>query len=212
MAGGSVKAVVAYTDEGGRARVVSDDLPLPVVLTGSGGSSGVAIAAGEEHIGQVGGHTARISAGFTRPADTTAYAVGDLVANDTTAGSVTAMSFAIGRDALGSGGMIRRARLRKSGTSVVSASFRLHLYSAPPVPSNGDNGAWLTDGAANYVGSIDVICDKVFTDGAAGNGAPGSGSEINFTADTCYGLLEARGAYTPASGETFDVLLEVIQN
>lgn len=161
---------------------------------------------------QVGGHTARVSASFTRPADTTAYASGDLVANNTTAGSITPMSFAIGRGTSSLGGMIRRVRLRKSGTSVTSASFRLHLYSSSPVPSNGDNGAWLTDSAANYVGAIDVTCDKVFTDGASGNGIPLIGSEINFTADTYYGLLEARGAYTPASSETFNLLLEVIQN
>jgi len=161
---------------------------------------------------QVGGHTARVSTSFTRPADTIAYASGDLVANSTTAGSVVPMTFAIGRNAGTLGGMIRRIRLRKTGTSTTNAQFRLHLYSSSPTPSNGDNGAWLTDQAANYVGAIDVTCDKVFTDGAAGNGVPVVGSEINFTAATYYGLLEARAGYTPASGETFNVLLEVIQN
>jgi hypothetical protein len=165
----------------------------------------------EGHMGQTGGHTARISASFTRPADTTAYAVGDLVANSTTAGSVVLMTFALNR-ASGKGGMIRRVRLRKTGTSTTSASFRLHLYSASPTPSNGDNGAWLTDKALNYVGSLDVTCDKAFTDGATGNGVPSIGSEINFTANTYYGLLEARDVYTPASAEQFNVELEVLQN
>lgn len=169
------------------------------------------IGAGENHLGEVGGNTARVSVSFTRPSDTTAYASGDLAANSTTAGSVVPMSFAISR-AAGKGGMVRRARLRKTGTSITNASFRLHLYSASPTVSNGDNGAWLTDQSANYVGSIDITCDKAFTDGAAGNGVPNVGSEINFTSDTYYGLLEARAAYTPGSAEQFTLELEMVRN
>lgn len=166
-------------------------------------------------VGEVrsGGFAARVAVTFTRPADTTAYASGDLVANNVTAGSVVPMTFALGRaNALGLGGQIRRARLRKTGTSVTNASFRLHLYSASPVPANGDNAAWLTDKALNYVGAMDFTVDKAFTDGAAGNAVPAVGSEIIFTADTYYGLLEARGAYTPASAELFEVSLELMQN
>lgn len=192
MAGGSVTAFLAQQGSSGRAENVSSDNPLPVG-------------------GQVGGLTIRPSTSFVRPADTTAYAVGDLVANSTTAGSVTPMTFAVGRDA-DSGGMIRRIRLRKTGTGITNALFRLHLYSASPTPSNGDNGAWLTNQAANYIGAVDVVVDRAFTDGAAGNGVPVSGAEINFTSQTIYGLLEARGTYTPASGETFTVSLEVLQN
>ena len=104
------------------------------------------------------------------------------------------------------------ARIRKTGTSVTNASFRLHLYSASPTAANGDNGSWSTDKAAEYLGALDVTVDKAFTDGAAGNGAPSTGSEINFTSDTIYGLLEARGSYTPASAEVFTVDLEVLRN
>ena len=139
------------------------------------------------------------------------YAIGDLVANSTTAGSVVPMSFAVAR-ATGKGGMIRKMRLRISNTSITAASFRLHLYSVSPTPSNGDNGAWLTNQAANYVGSLDVTNDKVFTDGSSGNGGPNTGSEVNFTSDTLYGLLEARDTYTPTSGGTLTVELEVLQN
>lgn len=161
-----------------------------------------------------GGIIARPTATFNRPNDTTAYASGDLVANSTTAGSVAAMQFSVARAAAGSG-MIRRARIRKTGTGITNASFRLHLYNAAPTASNGDNGAWLTSGSADYVGAFDVTVDRAFTDGAAGNGVPVSGSEVNFKLSSglvLFGLLEARGAYTPASGETFLVELEVIQN
>lgn len=164
--------------------------------------------------GAVGGYTAKPFDSFTRPADVNAYTSGDLVANSIAAGSVVPLSFTVARAAAGSG-MIRRVRIRKTGTSITSANFRLHLYTASPTPTSGDNGVWLTNQAANYLGALDVTLDRVFSDGAAGNGVPASGSEINFalaSGQVVYGLLEARGAYTPTSGETFTISLEVLQN
>lgn len=141
------------------------------------------------------------SARFTRPADTTAYASGDLVANSTTAGSVAAMQLAVGPAQR----QLRRVRVHKSGTGVTNASFRAHFYGSAPTAANGDNGAWSTSKAADYFGSVDVTVDKAFTDGAAGQAT----GEINFgVAGVLYCLLEARGAYTPASAEVFNVTVE----
>lgn len=151
------------------------------------------------------------SASFSRPADTTAYATGDLVANSTTAGNVVPMVLSAARTTDGRG-MIRRARLKKTGTSISNASFRIHLYKNAPTVTNGDNSAWLTTESL-YLGAIDVTMDKVFSDAAKGIGVPNSGSEIVFDpsdgTQNIFALLEARGAYTPASGETFTLLLEV---
>src|SRR6476646_2848263 len=93
-----------------------------------------------------------LSAGLTRPNDTTAYAAGDLVANATTAGAVVPLQIELGNIAAVGHGMTRitRARLTKSGTSPTNANFRIHLYEAAFVPQNGDNGAWLTDHAASW--------------------------------------------------------------
>jgi hypothetical protein len=66
----------------------------------------------------VGRTPALSSANFTRPADTTAYASGDLVANSTTAGSVVAMSFASATFGSGAPAQIRRVRILTSSTSV----------------------------------------------------------------------------------------------
>jgi hypothetical protein len=162
-----------------------------------------------------GGYTALVTAAtMTRPSNTDVYASGDLVANSVTAGSVTPLSFTAARVAAGSG-MIRRMRLRTSSTSVTLASFRLHLYTASPTVTNGDNGVWLSDQASNYIGGLDVTLDRAFSDGAAGNGIPINGSELNFalaSGQTIYGLLEARAAYVPTSAGTFIVSLEVLQN
>lgn len=149
---------------------------------------------------------------FTRPADTTAYASGDLVANNTAAGSVTPLTFTVTAVTAGAGS-IRRARIKKSGTSTTNAQFRLHLWSAAPTVANGDNGAFSASGAATYLGALDVTVGQAFTDGAVGFGVPVNGSEIVFklaSGFTIRGLLEARAAYTPANAETFDVALEVV--
>lgn len=154
------------------------------------------------------------SANFTRPADTTAYASADLVANSTAAGSVIPLEYDVGTPVNGRGGMIRRVRLRKSGTSTTNAAFRIHFYKAKPTIANGDNSAWSTNGATDYLGAVDVTMDRAFTDGAVGSGVPNTGAEINFYLDdvnrnALYALIEARATYTPASGEVFTVVPEI---
>jgi hypothetical protein len=151
---------------------------------------------------------------FTRPADITAYASGDLVANSTTAGSVAALEFP------GGPYLIRRAIMTKSQDATTGASFRLHLFSANPVasaPAAGDNGALsLNVASSGYIGSMDFAMttapDIYNTAGNLAAAAPLSGSEMlaPAAANVVYGLIEARGAYTPASGETFSVKLECL--
>ena len=167
------------------------------------------LGASEAHIGQVGGTMVTPSAQFTRPNDTIAYASGDLVANSTSAGSAVPMFWTLMRVSGGSA-TVRRVRIKKSGTSTTNASFRLHLYTAAPSVSNGDNAAWLSP-HSGYVGSFDVTIDKVFSNASAGIGVPVVGSEVNIKLSGnvyLYGLLEARGPYTPAVQEVFTVELE----
>jgi len=175
----------------------------------------VSALASEAHVGQVGGNMVNASANFTRPADTTAYAANDLVANSTTAGSVDAMSLTIGRIAAGSA-MLRRAKLHKSGTSVTNANFRVHLFRADPTTvTNGDNGAFSVSGVADYLGAFDVNIGQAFTDGAAGFGVPTVGGEIAIklaSGQVIYALLQALGAYTPASAEVFTLTVEAYQD
>lgn len=149
---------------------------------------------------------------FTRPADTTAYAVGDLVANSTTAGSVVPLSWTAARTS-GGNFFVRRARLYTSSTSITNSNFRLHLYTSSPVPVNGDNAAWSTP-VSGWVGALDITVNEAFSDGAAGVGVPNNGSEIGValsSGTTLYGLVEARAAYTPTSAEVITVALEVYQ-
>lgn len=154
-----------------------------------------------------------ISGSFTRPNDTTAYASGDLVANSTTAGSVTPISLALTNPAQVQT-IIKRIRLMKSGTTATNGQFRVHFYGASPTVANGDNGAWSSNKAANYFGSIDVTV-IAFTDGCTGTGAATAGAEMQITLTsgrTLYCLLEARAAYTPAAQEVFTLYAECLDN
>jgi hypothetical protein len=161
---------------------------------------------------RVSGFAAIPSASFNRPADTTAYASGDLIANSTTAGSVTPLSISVARVAAGSF-LINRVRLSKNGTGVTGASFRVHLFNVAPTVANGDNAALLTSGRAGYIGRVDfdMTAATIFNDGNAATADAGFLVALA-SGQTVWALIEARGAYAPASGETFALTLEVAQN
>lgn len=151
------------------------------------------------------------TANFTRPADTTAYASGDLVANSTTAGSVVPLAFNDCNRGQGIHARIRRVRVITSSTSTTNASFRVHVFYASPTVANGDNAAISFNQALKYIGQVDVTVGQAATDGAAGSAT--CDMLFNTTSGTIlYGLLEARGAYTPTSAEVFTVKLEIDQD
>jgi hypothetical protein len=155
-----------------------------------------------------------ISATFIRPANVTPYAANALVANSVTPGSVIPMAFQLDNSFPMGQFRLTRARLYKNGAVVTNATFRLHLYQALPTVTNGDGGAWLSSGSADWLGNIDVSSMLAFSDGAAGSGSCPSGSEMYVRAKQgtkIYGLLQALGAYTPASAEVFSAVLEVVE-
>lgn len=157
--------------------------------------------------------TTIVSSSFTRPANTTAYSSGQLVANSVSAGAVTPLAWTVVR-ATALNAHITRARLQKSGTSTTNASFTLYLFTASPSTiTNGDGGAFSVSGSAAYVGKIAITVADVFTDGASGAGSSSVGSDIKFQCGAgstqLFGFLVASAAYTPSSAEAFSITLEV---
>lgn len=151
-----------------------------------------------------------VSTTFTRPNDTSAYTSGDLIANSTTAGSVSPFSFTI---PYGRGMKLWRVGVNRSSTTVSNASFRVHLYKDSPTVANGDNGA-ISSTRSNYLGFVDVVgTGTAFSDTSSAFGIYVNNAlavPMVFAADgdrVVYGLLEARGAYAPAAQETFTVTL-----
>jgi hypothetical protein len=156
---------------------------------------------------------------FVRPANTTAYASGQLVANSTTAGSVVPVTAALARQNAGSG-LITGVRLSKTSNGITGASFRVHFFKSLPTVTVGDGGVLATayNGiAAIEIGYADVTMDMAYSDGAKGfaGGLKNSDGtfrqaffDTNAGTNALYALVEARGAYTPVSGETFTVAVE----
>lgn len=184
---------------------ISDPNPLPVSII-----SGNSVF--------VGGAIKIASASFTRPADTNAYVSGDIIANSVTAGSVTPMVLAVARlaDATFS---IPRVRLSISDTAWAGATVRVHLFKNSPTTAAGDNVAF--SGAVNgiaavHLGYVDVYLDETFSDGVKGEGVPNAGSAISGDPSSgtvnIFAILETRSAVNPASGSTFTVAAEVLQN
>lgn len=146
--------------------------------------------------------------GFTRPSDTDQYAAGDLVANSTTAGNVTALTWSIPSTASGSAKIVQVTMSKSDGADVTGATFRVHFFNVTPLaPGNGDNGAFspvVTAMASTaYLGHSGTITHVTGGD-SAGHANPAL-PLTGLTNGIVYGLVEATGTYTPASGETFSV-------
>lgn len=149
------------------------------------------------------------TASLTRPADTTAYAAGDVV----TAGTAAALSFGLNTSA----GRIRSALLIDSASQATKPDIDLMLFDSSLTP-DADNAAFTpTDaemgtliGVISFAGSAFKTGDA--TVGAGGNGVIVSGGLdilLSGASETIYGVLVARNAYTPVASEVFTIRLGV---
>lgn len=204
----------SYRDAG----LGSDGKPITAqaVVPGTD-SSGSSVS----NVWTVGGTTGNSTASFTRPADTTAYAIGDLVANSTTAGSVVPLALTTAARANPPGSFIlRRLRLMKTTNTLTNASFRVYLFATSPTVAVGDNAAFNSSGvlstnnSSNYLGSSDITIDTGFSDGAKGfSGITFSDIQVKLASGiTFYALIEARAAYAPGTAEQFFLTAEDLQD
>jgi hypothetical protein len=137
--------------------------------------TGIILAAGTNLIGKVGidqttpgttdsvtvkSGTVPVTVSTTRPNDTNAYAVGDVI------GTATGSTAAVKLTAIGPAGKViritgTRHRIDVTQVPTITAGtwgFRLHLYSATPPSAFGDNAAWdLTEAdRPYYLGFVDL--------------------------------------------------------
>lgn len=172
-------------------------------------------AAGAVDRAVVGGIKNRVSAAFTRPADTNVYAAKDTVA-DATSGALV-MTFTGMARITGGGGYIVKATIMTDQTTNTE-QFRLHLFNASPtaLQDNAACTAPLYASASSYVCSITFpgcATEGTGTTAAYANATPNSAGANLPMSFTCaadanlYGLLEATVGFTPASGQKFTVIL-----
>lgn len=160
---------------------------------------------------------AKITATFTRPADTTTYAAGDVVANSTTAPTVITFSGVAGAN--GGYGRLLRVNMIDSANKATPGMFELWLFDTAPGLDN-DNAAFTPTDAelqnlidvipleSNYIGdaTADAGGNRVYTSGLL---------ELPFkcgaSVTAIYGELVVRNDYIPVSGESFYFIMDVIQ-
>ena len=152
----------------------------------------------------VGGKSVQKSASFTRPADTTAYAANDAVANSTSA--PTLLSFANCANANGGQGYIVKTQLL-TNQKTCTARFRLSFYHTAPSPVN-DNAPkpMLYANKDKLIGSIDL--DPCNTEDTTSDAAFALSTALMpyvcAAADTTiYCILTTLDAFTPASAQQF---------
>lgn len=160
-----------------------------------------------------------LRAGFTRSADTTAYAVNDLVGVNTSVAAGNTIEVPNAVASPGDAVRIERIVLRKSNKSLTNAQFRVHIFDRQPTWDVGDNGAGGTISAlavadlAGHCGYVDITMDRASaTAGAYGEAAPATPITVSpLTGTSIYYAVQALAAYTPVSQETFQAELAGIR-
>src|SRR5262245_34998777 len=93
---------------------------------------------------------------FTRPADTTAYSVNDVVSDSTSAATIRTFTNCVRIN--GGSGYITRGKLVVGATGASGQVYRLFLYTVAPTVIN-DNAAntVLYSNRSNFIGYIDFL-------------------------------------------------------
>lgn len=160
-------------------------------------------------------NTLLIEQSFTRPADTTTYAVGDAVNNSTTAPTI--MTFANAARQNAGGGVIQNVMLIMSTAATLVGDFDLMLFESSITMSN-DNAAF-SPSDADAKKCIAVIPLRGAVDGfklglnVVFDSGPISRSFRTATGTkSIFGALVARNAYVPANAEEFTVRMLVLRD
>ncbi|MBM3136392.1 MAG: hypothetical protein FJZ89_14150 [Chloroflexi bacterium] len=177
----------------------------------------LSIAAGETHIGEVGGKITRISGTFTRPADVNAYIPNDTVSNSTSATTPLALS-SVFRVASGSAYLVG-LRLETNLKSI-TPRFRVHFFAVNNPTVAADNVAYkeVYADAANRRGFVDLPAMSTAVDTTNSDMSQAEDFTIRrpmVAAAAATGLwvvLETLDAFTPASGQSFTLVTLWDQN
>lgn len=159
-----------------------------------------------------------VQASYTRPADTTAYTGGDVVADSTSAATI--LTFAALTKDMNGGAIIQEALLIDSANQSTKPDLELWLFDTTFAIQN-DNAAWApTDAQLEGLVGVIPFSSSSFKSGDATSGAGGNcacdvqglGMPVNTKGGKVdlFGVLVVRNAYTPVSAEKFTIRLKVL--
>jgi hypothetical protein len=153
---------------------------------------------------------------LTRPANITAYAAGDSISDNATAGSVTALSATVS-DTNDDPIFISEILISSTDTGLGGKKLRAYLFNSDPTTSSGvgagDNAAY-SQKKAGYIGSFMGWMESGFSDGAVGRLVPTFNETNNSAAGafvvtkptsgakTLYIQFQAVEAFTPSANST----------
>lgn len=160
-----------------------------------------------------------VGASITRPSDTTPYTIGDVINESTSAGAVITFPLSgpgasVGK--LGSG-VIQSATLISSVAASTKLEGRLWLFDTTLTADNDNAEFTPTDAEMRTLVAVIQFPSTAWIN--AGATSPNAVCQaqnlwlpINTLKDdnALYGVLEARNAYTPASGEVLTIRLGVL--
>lgn len=168
---------------------------------------------------RVGFETTFVSDSITRPANTTAYAAGDVISEVTNNDHFTFLK-AVNTVPGKSTGTLNTVRLISSANQSTKLDAELWLFHTD-IAEVADNSAFApTDAEVATLVAIVSLPDSMWLVGNATSGAGGNAvievTEMNIPikgdSGTIYGQLVARNAYTPVSGEIFTCQLAITQD
>lgn len=156
-----------------------------------------------------------IDASYTRPADTTAYEAGDVLANSTSAATILTLA-GMARDA-GGGGVIQNAVMIDSVAAATKPWVELYLFDTAPAMQN-DNAAWAPSdaelerclGVLVFDGTATNAFKTTSNGGLVATGAVSLSYQCLAGSTSLFAIAVLRNAYTPAMGEKFNFRLSVI--
>lgn len=155
-----------------------------------------------------------VTASKVRPANVTAYAVGQTISESTTAGTVWTFPWS---RAPGLGGILQDASLIMGTAPSVKLDAQLWLFDTAPATTLNDAAAWAPT-AAEMQKLLTVLSFVASGAKVAGTNTeielPGLARSIACAAasSSIYGVLTANNAYVPASAETVTIRLRQIQD
>lgn len=171
-------------------------------------SGSVSLTAGSALIGKTGYRLVQALTNFTRPADTTAYTIGDAISNSTSAPTVFQLDLGALGAVNGQSIEIRKLTVCSSVKQTILPLLNVFLSNATFTTTNDNSpldiadasmeadGSWFNCDVQNYTASNSrVSCVSV------------PSPMVLAAADTkLYGTIQAANAYTPASAEKFTII------